>query len=144
MMFMSCIDSLSLSLSQSVEDLCAEKYSQKLYDDLSAELLGHVVRKVESLLNHTGDSADFLVFVDSVWTDHCEQLGTIRNIFLRLDRVYAAKTNGAVRTIWDLGSSFFRTRLDQLPEIVVKVICAVVDAVDTLRYSNPRSLLCTV
>lgn len=73
-------------LYRGVEDLCLHKYASKLYEDLHQELHKHILRKVTSLQQQTSDSGVFLQVVETIWQDHCEQLTTIRNIFLYLDR----------------------------------------------------------
>lgn len=73
-------------LYRGVEDLCLHKYAARLYEDLHAELKKHIEDKVRGLANQTSDSGVFLQIVETIWQDHCEQLTTIRNIFLYLDR----------------------------------------------------------
>ena len=88
---------------QDVESLCLHKMSAKIYELLSAECEINIKKKVEALvgqvcwlscslscvyvlIRQTSDHKTFLALVDEVWRDHCEQLNTIRNIFLYLDR----------------------------------------------------------
>ena len=44
----------------------------------------------------------FLGMVEQIWSDHSEQMLTIRSIFLYLDRSYVIQTP-SVRSIWDNG-----------------------------------------
>lgn len=62
------------------------KMSAKIYELLSVECEINIRKKVESLVGQTSDHKIFLTLVDEVWKDHTEQLNTIRNIFLYLDR----------------------------------------------------------
>jgi hypothetical protein len=58
----------------------------------------------------SGDVHSFLSAVDSVWNESCEQLLTVRGIFLYLDRTYVIHQS-EVRSIWDMGLSLFRDYL---------------------------------
>ena len=72
---------------QAVEDLCVQKQGSKIYDLLLKELHTNISSKVVSLQQQqAGDLRSFLLVVDTIWNDHIEQLNTIRNIFLYLDR----------------------------------------------------------
>ena len=45
--------------------------------------------RIKCLMNRViqiGDHGAFLAMVDIVWREHCEQMNTVRNIFLYLDR----------------------------------------------------------
>ena len=97
---------------QAVEDLCMHKLSSRVYDNLRLECENHIngilevlVRKVSflicdnwttsgcndtfvlALLCQELDHAGFLIQVDSIWKDHIDEMGTIRNIFIYLDRL---------------------------------------------------------
>lgn len=64
-----------------------QKQASQTYDSLSKEIEGFIVQKVRVLHQHASlDPSSFLAQVDGVWQDHCEQIITIRNIFLYLDR----------------------------------------------------------
>jgi len=89
-------------LYRAVEDLCVQKMSARLYDQLVGELRVKISEKVQLLGEHMKsqaaggiDSAVFLNTVDDVWRDHIDQLQTIRNIFLYLDRSYALPNTNA-------------------------------------------------
>lgn len=69
-----------------MEDLCVQKLGAKIYDLLVAELRTNISAKVTGLQQSVGDTKAYLLLVDGVWTDHVQQLNTIRNIFLYLDR----------------------------------------------------------
>lgn len=71
---------------QAVEDLCVQKQGARIYDLLVAELQSNISSRVRSLAQQVGDAKSYLALVDGVWSDHVEQLNTIRNIFLYLDR----------------------------------------------------------
>lgn len=58
------------------------------------------------------DQALFLARVDDVWQDHCEQMLTIRSIFLYLDRSHVLQTPG-LQPLWEMGLALFRQQLAQ-------------------------------
>lgn len=74
-------------LYRAVEDLCVQKHAAQVYGNLSAEIGAVIIQKVNLLKESTAiDACTFLQQVENVWSDHCEQLSTIRNIFLYMDR----------------------------------------------------------
>lgn len=77
---------LAVHIIQAVEDLCVQKQGARIYELLISELQTRISAKVVTLNQQVGDSKTYLHLVDSVWSDHIEQLNTIRNIFLYLDR----------------------------------------------------------
>lgn len=54
--------------------------------------------------------------VESCWEHHCNQMLTIRQIFLYLDRSYVINTSG-VRSLYEMGLQLFRNHLAQHPEV---------------------------
>lgn len=48
--------------------------------------------------------------MDDVWQDHCENVLTIRSIFLYLDRSHVLQTPG-LQPIWEMGLALFRQQL---------------------------------
>lgn len=125
-------------LYRAVEDLCIQKMSAKIYELLSVELEKFIHEKVNSLLNQTADLRIFLKIVDGVWKDHLEQLNTVRNIFLYLDRSFALQNQGSggPKLIWVLGNEIFRKRLESLPQILNKLITAELSAIDRFRQGE--------
>jgi cullin-4 len=75
-----------LQFVQAVEDLCVQKQGARIYDLLVTELQTNISAKVRTLAQQVGDSRSYMALVDGVWGDHVQQLNTIRNIFLYLDR----------------------------------------------------------
>jgi hypothetical protein len=75
-----------LQFVQAVEDLCVQKQGARIYDLLVTELQTNISAKVRTLAQQVGDSRSYMAQVDGVWGDHVQQLNTIRNIFLYLDR----------------------------------------------------------
>jgi cullin-4 len=54
--------------------------------------------------------------VQACWADHCQQMLTLRSIFLYLDRTHAITTAG-VRSLFEMGLQLFRTHLAAHPEV---------------------------
>jgi cullin 4 len=121
-------------LYRAVEDLCVHKYSQRLYDDLVTELRVHVSRQFVALFSlQATDNADFLIALDNVWTDHCATLGTVRNVFLYLDRSYALHSSN--KSIWDVGLMLCRSALNS-PDLQLKIVSALLFAVQADRSAS--------
>lgn len=119
-------------LYRAVEDLCMHKLSAKIYENLRKECEIHITKVVESLVGQTSDHSTFLGIVDNVWRDHIDQMGTIRNIFLYLDRNYALQTYG-IKSLWDLGFALFRKSLEKREDILNKIVAALLSSVETER-----------
>lgn len=82
-------------LYRAVEDLCVQKFPVQLYENLNREIEAVSRQKVNLLRASSSlDASAFLAHVETIWLDHCEQLSTIRNIFLYLDR-YVVVSRGA-------------------------------------------------
>jgi hypothetical protein len=62
------------------------KLAAPIYLKLSELMKTHVFEKVDRLLGLNSEAFLFLNSIDEVWRDHCAHIGTIRNIFLYLDR----------------------------------------------------------
>lgn len=58
----------------------------------------------------------FMLQVAACWKDHCDQMLTIRSIFLYLDRTYVISTSG-VRSLFEMGLQLFGGHLAQHPEV---------------------------
>jgi len=122
-------------LYRAVEDLCVQKLASGTYTSLIEEIRYYICQKVEFLLNQTADLDNFLFQVDCVWRDYCEQLNTVRNIFLYLDRSYASACAG-VKPIWDAGNNLFRQQVDNYPELHTKLITGLLKAIESIRHGH--------
>lgn len=60
--------------------------------------------------------------VAACWQDHCDQMLTIRSIFLYLDRTYVISTSG-VRSLFEMGLQLFGGHLQQHPEVGEALYC---------------------
>lgn len=125
-------------LYRAVEDMCVHKLSARLYQNLYHECELHINDNVDSLIA-AGQRSDNLLFLqafDTVWRHHCEQMNTLRNIFLYLDRTYALQTGG-VKAIWDFGLALFNERLEiKSHEIEARLIVGLLSSVESDRQGR--------
>lgn len=68
------------------------------------------------LVSQTPDPVLFLELVQHTWDAHCNQMSTIRSIFLYLDRTYVIQS-GNVTSLWEMGLMQFRRHLEAAPEV---------------------------
>ena len=106
-------------LYRAVQDLCMHKFSANLLRRLQEDVDSHVQELLAGLVGQTPDHGAFLALVMETWQDHCDQMMTIRSIFLYLDRTYVIHLSGS-RSLWDIGLQSFRKQLLARPEPVRK------------------------
>ena len=127
-----------------------QKQAAEAYVLLRDKCEQRINAKVDALDGGGGDAAadstltvspeQFLALVDAAWRDHCEQLNTVRNIFLYLDRSYALGNNsggGGVKPIWDMGHDLFRRRLDLRQGVRARLVAALLGSVE--KYRNKQA-----
>lgn len=119
-------------LYQCVEDLCIHKLSSRLYTNLRVEVEAHIIKMVAYLKQISSDQHLFLRTVDEVWRDFIDQVSTIRNIFLYLDRTYALVTNG-IKSVWDLSLELAAHHLLIHTDIIDRIVRALVTSIDAGR-----------
>lgn len=118
-----------------VEDLCMHKLGNWLYKKLNTEVEGYIHAMVDSLVGKTSDQSYFLSIVDNVWKEHCEQMTTIRNVFLYLDRNFVSETTRG-QSIWEIGMQYFRTRLESRADIQAALILGILSAIESDRMGQ--------
>eukprot|EP00958_Prasinococcus_capsulatus_P024111 scaffold3731_cov381-Prasinococcus_capsulatus_cf.AAC.3 len=104
----------------------------KLYGRLEAECEKYCAEKIEGLLNQSPDCDVYLNLVHTTWLDHCEQILTIRSIFLYLDRTYVKQTSG-IRSLWDMGLQLFRQHLTKHEEVERKTVHGILTLIERER-----------
>ncbi|XP_052783595.1 cullin-3-like [Mya arenaria] len=81
------------------------KHGEKLYSGLQEVVTEHLVKKVQvdvlSSLNN-----NFLLTLNSAWSDHQTSMVMIRDILMYMDRVYVQQNN--VDNVYNLGLKIFR------------------------------------
>ena len=75
-------------LYRAVEDMCLQNLAGVVYERLHTECEHHIEARLSMLVGTTPDTQAFLSLVHATWADHCEQMLTLRSIFLYLDRTY--------------------------------------------------------
>ena len=68
--------------------MCLQNLAAVVYDRLREECERHIEARLDMLLGQTPDTLAFLALVQTSWADHCDQMLTLRSIFLYLDRTY--------------------------------------------------------
>ena len=142
-------------LYRAVDDMCLQKQEEDLYQLLRNECRLHIEKKVNVLLASCGDNTaasqsyvvdqmSYLTLCDSMWKDHCDQLNTIRNVFIKLDRSYCLQQqNGLWSTltdriipITDMGNKLLRGILEEHKEVLTKMVSALLAAVECYRQGE--------
>ena len=76
-----------------VEDMCLQSFAATVYERLQAECERHIEARLSALIGQTADTLGFLSLVHHCWADHCNQMLTIRSIFLYLDRTFVKQAS---------------------------------------------------
>lgn len=112
--------------------MCLQNLGANMYDRLRSECEQHIEGKLEALLGQTPDVLAFLSLVQACWADHCEQMLTLRSIFLYLDRTYVMQA-ATKKSLWDMGLQIFRTHLARRPEVARKAVEGLLTLIETER-----------
>jgi len=107
-------------LYRAVEDLCLHKMGEKLYQRLKEVCDAHAGAMVQQIQSQSDDPTAFLGLVDTCWHHHCQQMATIRSIFLCLDRTYVIQTS-SVKSLWEMGLELFKSHLVPCTEVLTKL-----------------------
>lgn len=122
-------------LYRAVEDMCLQNLAASVYDRLRAECEQHIESRLEMLLGQTPDVLAFLSLVQACWADHCEQMLTLRCIFLYLDRTYVMQA-ATKKSLWDMGLQIFRTHLSRRPEVARKAVQGLLQLIESERSGD--------
>jgi len=129
-------------LYRGVEDLCLQNMAARTYERLEAECESHIQASLEALRGQTPDTRAFLSLMHGCWSAHCEEMLTLRSIFLYLDRTYVMQT-AAKKSLWEMGLASFRTHLSGRPDVVSKLRAGLLALIEQERSGDQveRSLL---
>ncbi|KAK3278080.1 Cullin-4 [Cymbomonas tetramitiformis] len=129
-------------LYRDVEDLCLHKMASNTYSRLQQECDAHICSRLQDLQDKTSNPEIFLNQMETTWQDHCNQMLTIRSIFLFLDRTYVIQTSG-VKSLWDMGLALFRQHLERCFRVPKKVVQGLLLLVEKERQGETvdRSVL---
>ena len=141
-------------LYRAVEDLCMHKLGSWLYTQLSDICKAHIFELVDGLIGKTSDQTQYLVAVDNVWKEHSDQMTTLRNVFLHLDRNFAPPIshdgrlypNGGreqidraqqtgVNSLWDMGMFYFQERLESRADLESALVVGLLSHVEADRLN---------
>jgi cullin 4 len=70
--------------------------------------------------------------VDGAWSESCEQLLTVRGIFLYLDRTFVIQ-QPALKSIWDVGLRLFCDQIKVHAELERRITQSLLDCVERER-----------
>ena len=141
-------------LYRAVEDLCMHKFGSWLYMQLSDVCKAHIHELVDGLIGKTSDQTQYLVDVEALWKEHCDQMVTLRNIFLHLDRNFAppvsrsglSHSSGGTETVdltqhlgvnslWDMGMYYFQERLESRADLESALVLGLLSCVEADRLN---------
>ncbi|KAJ1351524.1 hypothetical protein KIN20_007553 [Parelaphostrongylus tenuis] len=126
-----------------VECLCGHKMARSTYDKL-LENVRRWIRGFRSDLNEKSASGgvEFMKTVENLWSDYCEQMILIRNIFLYLDRTFILE-NIDESPIWESSLVIFREEIVLYSSVLKKLVNGILDCIARERVGDQidRSLL---
>eukprot|EP00298_Acanthocystis_sp_HF-20_P015236 c21068_g1_i1.p1 GENE.c21068_g1_i1~~c21068_g1_i1.p1 ORF type:complete len:785 (+),score=250.84 c21068_g1_i1:123-2477(+) len=129
----STVPSISLQqLYNAVEDLCVHKMGESLYQKLEQELNTHIKSVITDLSKVQANSSSFLELVDDCWSNHCDQMMDIRNIFIYLDRTLVLQSPN-LKSIWELGIQIFHKYFTEAHEVLKRTISAILSTIESER-----------
>ena len=125
-----------------MEDMCLQNMAERLYDRLQNECERHIDSSLDALTHQTHNSLAFLELMRGCWSAHCDEMHTLRSVFLYLDRTYVMQTPGK-KSLWQSGIQIFRTHLTRRPEVCVRVRNGLLLLIEKERMGDQidRSLL---
>jgi cullin-4 len=129
-------------LYRAVQDMCLNGMASTVYDRLQTECERHIEGRLNALLGQTPDTLAFLNLVHGTWDDHCEQMHTLRSIFLYLDRTYVMQAVSK-KSLWEMGLQIFHRHLQQRAEVTRKTVQGLLTLIESERNGDQvaRSLL---
>ncbi|KAH3808321.1 hypothetical protein DPMN_136674 [Dreissena polymorpha] len=90
------------------------KHGEKLYSGLQEVVTEHLVKKVQKDVLHALNN-NFLLTLNSAWSDHQTSMVMIRDILMYMDRVYVQQNN--VDNVYNLGLKIFRDEVVRFQSI---------------------------
>jgi cullin-4 len=144
------VDESKEELYRAVEDLCMHKLGNWLYEELGVVCKDHIFNLVDSLIGKTSDQTVFLMTMDQVWREHCDQMVSLRNIFLHLDRNFTppgtignggdgsgngGMNGGEERSLYQLGIAYFSQRLGSRADLESALLMGLLASVESDRMN---------
>ncbi|KAI8062175.1 cullin-4-like protein [Gongronella butleri] len=114
------------------QTMCLYNQAKFLHDNLKTTLDKHIHTEGEILSKAVDDEALFLDTLNTHWTKLDQQLATIRNIFMELDRRYVMRETEHA-SIVELGKTMFRKTIMEVPRIQARTVAQLLDLIKRHR-----------
>ncbi|KAK6037833.1 hypothetical protein COOONC_24662 [Cooperia oncophora] len=113
-----------------VESLCENKMARTTYDKLLDN-----IRKNELSEKCVAGGVEFMKAIENLWSDYCEQMILIRNVFLYLDRTFILE-NIDESPIWESSLVIFREEIILHGSVLKKLVSGILDRVAEERAGD--------
>ncbi|KHJ88457.1 cullin family protein [Oesophagostomum dentatum] len=129
-----------------VESLCENKMARTTYDKLLENVRNWIrnFRQFRSDLSEKSSAGgvEFMKAVENLWSDYCQQMILIRNVFLYLDRTFILE-NIDESPIWDSSLVIFREEIVLHGCVLKKLVDGILECIAGERAGDQidRSLL---
>ncbi|KAH6565116.1 hypothetical protein BASA61_009673 [Batrachochytrium salamandrivorans] len=131
-------DSLE-ELYKACENLCHHRKQDSLYQRLHSVCKEHVLNELvvlkKTMIN---ESVSSLVALNDCWSSYCQQMISIRSIFLYLDRTFVLQTP-ALKSIWNMSMDLFRDYILENPDVQQRVVQGLIQQTNRERHSEQIS-----
>ncbi|EDV26146.1 uncharacterized protein TRIADDRAFT_24582 [Trichoplax adhaerens] len=133
-------------LHKAVGHMCTHSLSPRLYNELKIQCEEYTKASLHQLIDDFMDEMAYLIKLNSLWKDHCNQMIMIRGIYLTLDRTYVMQ-NPLVLSLWDMGLELFRKFIVSEQTVEKKTIDGLLSLIsrerngETINKSLIKSLL---
>jgi cullin-4 len=129
-------------LYQYVENLCAEKKANSLYQTLKQLCEEHIKAELPKLTTQVYNPIEYLNLLNKHWQDHTSQMTMICQIFLPLDRGYVLN-NPLILSIWDLSLELFKNHIISNRTVQTRCIHGILMLIENERNGDliDRSLV---
>ncbi|WKY01288.1 hypothetical protein Q1695_015353 [Nippostrongylus brasiliensis] len=119
-----------------VESLCENKMARTTYDRL-LENVRKWIGRFRNELNEKCSSGgvEFMKAIENLWSDYCEQMILIRNVFLYLDRTFILE-NIDESPIWESSLVIFREEIVLHGSVLKKLVGGILDRIAEERAGD--------
>ncbi|KAK5965471.1 hypothetical protein GCK32_014218 [Trichostrongylus colubriformis] len=119
-----------------VESLCENKMARTTYD----KLLDNIRKWIGRFRNELNEKCaaggvEFMKAIENLWSDYCEEMILIRNVFLYLDRTFILE-NIDESPIWESSLGIFREEIILHGSVLKKLIGGILDRVAEERAGD--------
>lgn len=119
-----------------VESLCENKMARTTYD----KLLDNIRKWIGRFRNELNEKCsaggvEFMKAIENLWSDYCEQMILIRNVFLYLDRTFILE-NIDESPIWESSLVIFREEIILHGSVLKKLVGGILDRVAEERAGD--------